>query len=388
MSIHSFVQPGKASIIVGGQFGSEAKGLAAAVVAQEASHLKRGLGPHIATTNAGAQAGHTTILADGTKFVCYHLPTVGVLIRHSTIYLNAGSIIDPDLLMREIESIANVTGEPIGELMSRIVIHPNAAVIQPADKMMENSAGGTGHLGSTQKGVGSALAGKIMRRPNGIAREALAAMDMLKRGVTIGELNMNEKLNANFSVTVEIPQGTDLSLNASSFYPKCTSRDCWVGQGMADAGINPYYLGHVMMVQRTFPIRVGHIYDGFGQIVGNSGPFYSDSEELRWETDFPGVEPERTTVTKRVRRIASWSQQQYRHALWLNRPTIVMTTFVNYLKDADDFENMRRSMRNVHAELSIPIHCLWSWGPRTDQWSRHVETVLDGTWRVDAGIPK
>jgi hypothetical protein len=74
-----------------------------------------------------------------------------------------------------------------------------------------------------------------------------------------------------------------------------------------------------MMVVRTYPIRVG----------GNSGPGYGDQYEIEW-ADI-GVEPEITTVTKKERRVFTWSDAQYRQALVANQPDIVFLNFCNYL---------------------------------------------------------
>jgi adenylosuccinate synthase len=333
----NFIIPGRASVVVGGQFGSEAKGLVAAYLALSSTYK----GKLICTTNAGAQAGHTTILDDGRKFVCYHLPTIGVLRTDSIIYLNAGSIVDPDLLAREIIDISAVTGEHVFNLAGRIVVHPRAAIITTEAKEIE-AMGAVAHLGSTQKGVGAALTNKIMRRPYSVAKGQLDHLE-----VSTGEIDLMQKMDENYAVTVEIPQGTGLSINAAPFWPKCTSRDCWLMSGLNDAAIHSDYLGEVAMVVRTFPIRVGHIYSG-EDVVGHSGEFYPDSVELDWEIDFPGVEPERTTVTKRVRRIASWSWQQYKDALRLNRPTMLFLTFTNYAPEGGyaslgEFVDMLRS---------------------------------------------
>lgn len=365
----NFIQPGFASFIVGGQFGSEAKGLAAAIVATHSKAIRYGQ-RLICTTNAGAQAGHTTVLDDGRKFVCYHLPTIGVLSPASTIYLNAGSIIDPELLWDEILQVSQVTGEDFHHLMKRVVIHPNAAVIQMRHKIIEATA--TQHLGSTQKGIGAALSDKIMRKPG----STISEVGLGNFGGTIGSIDLNRKMMDKWAVTVEVPQGTGLSMNAGHFYPKCTSRDCWVGQGMTDAGINPYFISEVLMVQRTFPIRVGHIFDATGQRVGDSGPFYPDSAELDWEKDFPDLEPERTTVTKRVRRIATFSALQYRDGLLLNRPTIVLNTFMNYFSaialpaanarwplTKEGYLNRLKQVETDAALSPLPTH-LWSYGPK------------------------
>lgn len=351
--MENFVQPGLASVVVGGQFGSEAKGLVAACLAINSYHK-----PDICTTNAGAQAGHTTVLANGTKFVCYHLPTIGVLTPSATIYINAGSIIDPDLLDREVEQVALATGEDVNRLWSRICIHPNACIITSEAKQME-AQGATRHLGSTMKGVGAALANKIMRRHGSTA----STYNSQGRWRNVQSIELNSLMCDGAAVTVEIPQGTDLSINASSFYPKCTSRDCWVGQGLTDAGIHPRRLGKIAMVVRTFPIRVGHVFDPHtGEKTGDSGPFYGDSVELDWEKDFPGIEPERTTVTQRVRRIATWSREQWLHAYTLNDPDYTFLTFTNYCTK-EELSAIRSDLNGGDCFTDI----YESWGPRVDQ---------------------
>lgn len=319
--------------VVGGQFGSEAKGLVASSLALE--FLKSGLGGAqlVSITNAGAQAGHTTILPNGSSFVCYHLPTIGVMVDYSAIVLTAGSIIDPELFVREINDVAKAIGVSPEILAKRISIHANAAVITSDDKSAE--AGSVLRSGSTAKGVGAAVSRKIMREIGATVQTALysetgpaytALSDLMHMGVRI--LHKSVRINQQSYYVIEIPQGTGLSLNNSDFYPHCTSRDCWLGQGLSDAGIHPIFLGKVAMVCRTYPIRVGNptLPDGG---VGYSGPFYGDSAEIKWE-DLPGVVPEVTTVTKRLRRIASWSHRQFEDACALNRPDRVYLTFTNY----------------------------------------------------------
>lgn len=306
---------GKASVLVGGQFGSEGKGLAAAWLAEQ---IKDGV--DCATTNAGAQAGHTTRYRNGRKFICFHLPTTGVVHTDAVSYVNAGSIIDPEALRAEVMA----TG------VKRLIIHPRAAVITPEDRATERTNGSsTEKTASTQKGVGAAIANKIMRRGQ-LAGEAL------RDQFDVQSLNLNLGLDGNMALTVEVPQGTGLSLNHGHCYPYTTSRDAYVNSGLADAGIHPSFLGPVCMVVRTLPIRVGDLYNEFGEKIGTSGPFYGDSQELDWAKHLPGVEPERTTVTQRIRRIATWSGIQYRAALNLNRPTIVFLNFCNYLQSAQD----------------------------------------------------
>lgn len=378
-SFHDFynnlIEPGKATVIMGGQYGSEAKGLAAAIVHNLAGNS---VGKWC-TTNAGAQAGHTTVMRDGRSFVCYHLPTLGVLDAASSIYVNAGAIIDPDLFAREIEGVAAVTEEDPDKLRSRIFVDPLAAVIKGHDQAIDKQSA---RIGSTMKGIGPALAQKVMRQD-----EAVVMNDerMAKLGVNIRRVNLISELTRGVGVTVEVPQGTGLSLNSSGHYPYTTSRECWLGQGMVDAGLHPSFLGKSVMVCRTLPIRVGNVYNEAGVQIGTSGPFAAGSHELDWATHLPGIEPERTTVTKRVRRIATWSDAQFAHGLMMNQPNLVVLTFCNYLS-WPTLQVLADNVRMVAYAAGIrDLRVLYSWGPMAHQASPHLEACRPHCREHDEG---
>ena len=73
-----FMRGGYVSTIIGGQWGSEAKGSAAAWTASELA--KEGRRFDIVTTNAGVQAGHTSVHS-GVKRVVFHLPPASLITR-------------------------------------------------------------------------------------------------------------------------------------------------------------------------------------------------------------------------------------------------------------------------------------------------------------------
>lgn len=341
--------PGRASVLCDGAFGSTGKGLAAAWLAgRRAGRID------VATTAAGANSGHTTRYRDGRTFVAYHLPTTSVVLPDCPAYINAGAIVDVEALGAELDAC--------GVSPVRVIVHPRAAVITEEHRAAERASGSsTSGIASTQHGVGAALSDKIWRRSplvQGIERPPW---------MRVGVVDLNDVLSRGSSAVVEIPQGVDLGLNHGFSYPQATSRDCYVTTGLEYAGIHPHFLGPVAMVTRTFPIRVGNLRNELGEELGNSGPFYPDSEELDWDRDFPGIEPERTTVTRRVRRVASWSDMQYAHALRLNRPTIVILTFCNYLRSADAFYRQVRRMRSVEASCGLQgIKHAYSTSPFTE----------------------
>lgn len=344
---------GKASFLVGGQWGSEGKGAAAAWLA---AHLTKftSEGFDIVTTNAGAQAGHTSTFA-GEKRVVYHLPTYPLIARAAGAefmplsYLNAGSIIDPVVLLKEIEEQEL---EP-----SQLAIHPNAAVITEECREAEGREDSAQtKIASTRKGVGEALARKVLRSGK-IVGDLPGHLKPYVR-----KLDLNDLMLKDHSVLVEVPQGISLSVN-SRFYPYCTSRNCTVQQAMADAEIHPSFVGKTMLVLRTYPIRVGHIRDGSGGALGQSGPGYHDQRETSW--DALGQTPEITTVTGRVRRVFTFSKAQVREAMALTRPDVVYLTFCDYCSKAE-VEAIKKAIQECARKLKMtPPLMRFQYGPTT-----------------------
>lgn len=345
-----FLKYGKASVLIDGQFGSTGKGLAAAYQCERANIDWQRV---ICTTNAAPNAGHTTVLPNGCKFITFHLPTMAVMRPEPSIFLNAGAIIDLDMLRDELNDM--------GVDPDRVTVHPNAAIITEEDKEYEkNKASGATKIASTQKGVGRAQARKIMRE--GVTAKDVTS-ELLGMGVRVGRVELNEAMAMGMAVMVETAQGMGLSLN-NGFHPHCTSREVSVSQSFSDAGIHPSYLHQTLMVARTFPIRVGNIVNENGEVIGYSGGVYPDQKELTWGS-FPHIEPERTTVTKRVRRIFTFSPQQYRDATARLRPDIIHLGFCDYLADEKMLESLILHMRAAHSYYGTSPEILCSFGPCT-----------------------
>lgn len=352
-----FKKQGKASFLLGGQWGSEGKGAAAAFTALRCGDFD------IITTNAGAQAGHTST-HDGVTKVVFHLPTYA-LYRPVLTYLNAGSIIDPDGLLRELS-------ENPGVVRNGFAIHPNAAIITPAcrDAEMRDDSAQT-KIASTRKGVGEALSRKVLR--SGLIAKDLGSLGgpgnerLLELVRHVRRVDLNDLMSRGASVLVEVPQGHSLSLDGP-FYPHVTSRNCTVAQAMSDAGIHPQFYHTSMMVIRTFPIRVGNILgpgtpaDGatIHSVVGYSGDHYPDQHEISWED--LGVRAEITTVTKRVRRVFTFSEQQVAEAIVQTRPSVIYLTFCDYHQDR---YKVRHLVSMLSAMAGPKVEILTQWGPTT-----------------------
>jgi adenylosuccinate synthase len=358
----SLFNPGKASVVIDGQFGSTGKGLAAAYQSLRNTDVDWHM--VICTTNAAPNAGHTTVMPDGTKFVTFHMPTVGVIHKNTTIYLNAGAIIDIPLMIEEMGTL--------GVDPHRVFVHPNAAVITDEDKEYErNKSSGVTAIASTQKGVGRALARKVMRE-GATAKQYHQVLSAI--GVRVAPIDLNEEMRTGHAVCIETPQGMSLSLN-NGFYPHCTSREVSVAQSLSDAGVSPRRLGEVLATFRTYPIRVGNIVED-GKLLGYSGDGYDDQSELAWE-NFPGVVPEKTTVTQRVRRIFTFSRKQYMDAMHRLSPTKVHLGFCDYIKNLSEFDSLMTKMRECHTLTSNYPEIYCSFGPSvndvvsiTEAWRR------------------
>lgn len=342
--------------VVDGQYGSTGKGLLASVLAEHCGGLV-----DIVTSNAGPNSGHTSYHGDD-KVVLRQLPTFSVM--HQLFYgetprthLNAGAIIEPECLMAEV--LAYV-GDP-----SKLTVSNNAAVVSKSAKEIEKHM--VDRIGSTGKGTGGAIAQKLLRHPEAVFRGAMTGTPdydqfRLVHGANDLNVDMNTEIDGGKTVLAEVSQGFSLSLNAGGFYPFCTSRDCTVAQAMSDAGIHPSFFRDCAMVVRTFPIRV----------AGNSGPCYKDQQEVSWAD--VGQTPELTTVTQKVRRIFTWSKQQFMDAVNANRPGVIMVNFMNYLGMGVDHEAwlLDNVYKPYYAVMGRnPKLILLGYGPKNDDVRAH-----------------
>lgn len=348
-----FRRPG-AYVLVDGQFGSTGKGLLAGLLAlvgmTRITHC---------TTNAAPNSGHTAYLQVGgeeMKVVTQQVPVASVFLENLAqgryrvdTLINAGAMVDGEILNREVAQWLDHT---------RVFIHPNAALIDPEDvtrdKLIVSAIAGTG------KGTGPALARKVLRDPNATVEATYQPMLPETQGGFQRTWDRFWDWNKDV-VFVETAQGYSLGLNSSRFYPNVTSRECSVQQALADSRIPAQMLQKVVACFRTFPIRVGNT-------ENTSGGWYPDQVETTFEA--LGLEPEITTVTKRVRRIASWSRVQFRESVACNRPDVIFINFMNYLPEDKWADFMGLVELDYIAVMGRPPEAiLYGTGPRSHEIS-------------------
>jgi adenylosuccinate synthase len=293
-------------VMVGGQYGSEGKGNVAAYLAPDYDLLVRSGGPN---------AGHS-IMNDGGKHVQHHLPS-GTTVCDARLLLTSAAVINVPHLMDEIAQSGAEAG--------RLVIDGQATVI--TDEHREQEANLTKTIGSTGQGVGLATAGRITGRDGScvLAKDVPELEPFIGDGLAV----MDEVLRQGGSVFVEGTQGGRLSLHHGP-YPYVTSRETNASGILAEAGVAPHRARRVIMVVRTYPIRVANPKNG------TSGPLVS---EITWEEvatrsglDLPAlVKQEHTTTTRRLRRVGEFDWDLLRTSALLNAPTDIALTFTDQL---------------------------------------------------------
>jgi adenylosuccinate synthase len=299
-------------VLVGGQYGSEGKGNIIGYIAPEYEVLVRVGGP-----NAGHQ-----VFGEPKPEVYYHLPSGSRRAPEAQVVLAAGAVLNVQNLLAEIQEH--------GLDASRLTIDPQAMTIDPADIELEKEL--LKAISSTGQGVGAATSRKALHRipdnslPEGRVKVRLARdVPELAPYIRDAQEILADAYLKGKRVLLEGTQGTSLNLHQGK-YPYVTSRDTTVSGCLADAGIAPTRVRKTIMVCRTYPIRVG----------GPSGPM---EYEISWAKiaarsgiDKDELEKkEKTTTTKKDRRVAEFDWLQLRRSALLNGPTDIALTFVDYL---------------------------------------------------------
>lgn len=303
---------GCVDILVGGQFGSEGKGNIAHYMAPEYDVLVRVGGPN---------AGHKVFRSNDKPYTFKQLPSGFLGNSNAMLVIGAGAVIGLETLRKEIGELQITPG--------RLIVDPQAMIIDPRDKQWEeeNLAGA---IGSTAQGIGMATARKIINRvPNTNVRLARDE-PLLQRFVDDSIEYFAKCLSTGKKIMLEGTQGTLLSLH-HGFYPHVTSRLTTAAACLAEAGLTQRHVRKVVMVCRTYPIRVGD------SLTGNTSGYMGKELAFNNIADRSGVPLDEIKATEvgsvsgRTRRIAEFDWHLLRRSLLLNGPTDLALTFADYL---------------------------------------------------------
>jgi hypothetical protein len=158
-------------VVVGAQWGDEGKGKIVDLLTEHAQVVVRFQG--------GNNAGHTLVVG-GQKTVLHLIPS-GVLHAGKTCVIGNGTVIDPTVLMKEIDGLrARGFLQDSAQLMISEHAHVICSWHKHLDTLREKARGG-GAIGTTGRGIGPAYEDKVARR--GIRVRDLLDSDRLRKRV-------------------------------------------------------------------------------------------------------------------------------------------------------------------------------------------------------------
>ena len=328
---------GKILAVVGAQYGSEGKGVVINYLANQYDvHIRVG----------GPNAGHSFV-HEGKIYKMQVIPC-GWTNPRAKIIIGRGALVNPKLFIQELELIEKV----YPDVKNRIFVDFKTGILDTQFADEEGHTHGELHkrIGSTGEGVGVARVARIRRDPINFrqAKDTLpheGFEGLLTDTVTL----IHNEIKKGTNILLEGAQGAGLSLIHGD-YPYVTSHDTNAAQMAADIGIPPQLITDVLLVARTYPIRV----------AGNSGGL---KNEITWDEMSKRIgKPvlEKTTVTRKIRRIGEWDDELFNQAVMLNAPTSVALMFADYLNPKDEGVNWILDLSDETFDLINHIEKTWN----------------------------
>jgi adenylosuccinate synthase len=363
------------TVVLGAQWGDEGKGRVVDFFAESADFVVRYQG--------GNNAGHTIVVGD--QRLALSLIPSGILYPNCTPVIASGTVIDPKVLIAEMDMAADKDLDP-----SRIRLSSNAHLIMPYHRKLDAAIErylGKNRIGTTKRGIGPAYTDKYARfgirvqdlfdrkifrqkveaaleeknkilprvyntlpmDPDEIVDEYNAYAERLRPHVTDTSLLLWEGIRDGKQVLFEGAQGTLLDIDHGT-YPFVTSSNPTAGGAAVGSGIGPKAIDEVIGVAKAYISRVG------------TGPFPT---ELHDHTGDRLIElgGEYGTVTGRRRRCGWLDLVALRYAHRVNTFTSLFITKLDILsafdtvKVATAYTSGGDRHEHFPAQQSVLYHC-------------------------------
>jgi adenylosuccinate synthase len=337
--------------VLGAQWGDEGKGKIIDFLARDTNIVARFSG--------GNNAGHT-VLNERGKF-SFHLIPCGVFWPQAMNVIGNGVVVDPDVLLDEIDNLRR-NGIDISD---RLVISERAHLIMPyhvALDALAEKARGSKALGTTGRGIGPTYSDKA-------ARTGIRAADLLDLEALLPRLESilgytndvitkvyggspvslqqmfdkcrqwaerltpligpveriaHQALESGENVLLEGAQGALLDLDHGT-YPYVTSSNPTIGGACVGLGIHPRYISGILGVFKAYCTRVG------------GGPFPTELLDKTGE-HIRELAQEFGATTGRPRRVGWFDAVAARYSAQINGYTSAVLTRLDVL---DGFETVR-----------------------------------------------
>ena len=368
-----------AIVLVGAQWGDEGKGKATDLLGDRVDFVVRYQG--------GNNAGHTVVI--GEESYALHLLPSGVLSPRVTPVIGNGVVIDPEVLLAEIDGLAER-----GVSCDRLLISADAHLIMPHHRALDRVTErylGSARIGTTGRGIGPAYADKVARtgirvqdlfdpgilrqkldlvlreknqvlakvyNRRGIDGDAVTAEyvgygEKLHRYVADTSAVLNRALDEDKSVLLEGAQATLLDVDHGT-YPFVTSSSPTAGGACAGSGIGPTRITTVVGVVKAYTTRVG------------AGPFPTElgGDQGEWLRKAGG---EYGVTTGRPRRCGWFDAVIARYAARVNAVTDFFVTKLDVLSgleqvpvcvayDVDGKRHTEMPMTQTEFHHAVPVY--------------------------------
>ena len=337
-----------AYVVLGAQWGDEGKGKIIDFLSRDADIVARFSG--------GNNAGHTVVNEEG-KFV-FHLIPCGVFWPQATNVIGNGVVVDPDVLLEEIDGLK----EQGIDISTRLVVSERAHLVMPYHVILDSlaeKARGSQAIGTTGKGIGPAYSDKAAR--TGVRAADLMDLESLYIRLERNLAHTNsvitkvygetpvpleevfekcrqwaeglvpilgpverivyEALEAGEHVVLEGAQGALLDLDHGT-YPFVTSSNPTVGGACIGLGMHPRYIAGIIGVFKAYCTRVG------------SGPFPTELDDQTGNT-IRELAQEFGVTTGRPRRVGWFDAVAARYSTQVNGYTSAILTRLDVLDGFD-----------------------------------------------------
>ncbi len=269
-------------VVLGAQWGDEGKGKITDLLSRSADVVVRYQG--------GVNAGHTIVVDN--KVLKLHLIPSGILYKNTTCLIGSGTVVDPKVLLKEIDMLTE-NGIEISGLKLSSTSHVTMPYHRLLDEAMEKERG-SDKIGTTGRGIGPTYADKSQRNgvrvrdlldekslrsvleiplrekngllekiynlkpldENKIIEEYLEYGKRLENHVVDCTRTIHSAAKDKKNILFEGAQGTLLDLDHGT-YPYVTSSNPISGGACIGAGVGPTLIDRVIGVAKAYTTRVG-----------------------------------------------------------------------------------------------------------------------------------